>query len=843
MPLPPKPRPLRPKRPLPAPGRRKAPLALLAGGAVAAAAVAVALLVTRGRKDEAPPPAVKPKPPVEARYTVHVYHRDLGRERMVALYVTAVPPSRLQKEEFALLDGAGRELRAEAAEAREHFLREFQEDPRGLALAVRPPADAEALDLRLPDGTKAPVYRRPGKDAYQPLFTPVRYEDWNITASGKLLPDNSFDLEIRARPLVETPFPLSPERFILLTDEGTVLTPDVRTRDPVRILYAGVPPTARELRLQTSFRSVTPAYLVEPVSPKGAPPTAKVGTTTVAGPLEKPDPGRPSPPPPQGDTRKEYESRMGDPVAALKFLSDRPGDEARGLAYEALAKTIGDDVAAGLKAFKENKADVAERHLTRAALLSDPYHPELSRQLMRVLFLMKAPRKTLTGCASCKGAGSAACGACQIGLALGKCPRCDEKGEVACILCDGAGTLDHHGFRGMVVLTIESDIKVRIEGKSGTLHAQSVTWQMSLCEGGEFPLQTESVVTKTGSRTTGTVNQPCSKFWSEMKAFVFNGRAKIKVPDRKGQMVPISPTAARRFFADYEVCKGGAVACDRCAGRKNDPCSHCSGKGKAMLLCTDCEGASLKACPACKGYGDASWLSRALPPAAAGTLSRALAEHAGRLRDWMNERSRRGSRRLDLARRLEEAGKGLDPSAKFTDDLVDLTCAICKGSRGECADCWATGRREYFAGTPQHERYALRQRLERQLKEAQALPPDPPVLAALPRAEGAVSVGSGSTLIPSGLGEIPADIGEIIKKADALHETGKAHLEKAKASNDPAIWMPEAIQAHNDLKNAQTLYATAQERLDEKGAPVPKELLLKFRTNMQALVIARRTVP
>ena len=90
---------------------------------------------------------------------------------------------------------------------------------------------------------------------------------------------------------------------------------------------------------------------------------------------------------------------------------------------------------------------------------------------------------------------------------------------------------------------------------------------------------------------------------------------------------------------------------------------------------------------------------------------------------------------------------------------------------------------------------------------------------------------------------IPKSVEEMIRKADEFHETGKSHLEKSKASQDNAVWQDESIKALQDLKNAQTLYASAQETLDARGATVPKELLNKFRTNMQALVMARKQAP
>ena len=53
----------------------------------------------------------------------------------------------------------------------------------------------------------------------------------------------------------------------------------------------------------------------------------------------------------------------------------------------------------------------------------------------------------------------------------------------------------------------------------------------------------------------------------------------------------------------------------------------------------------------------------------------------------------------------------------------------------------------------------------------------------------------------------------------------------------------EGLLAVKDLRDAQTLYASAQETLDATGQTVPRELLQKYRTNMQALVMARKQIP
>jgi hypothetical protein len=822
-----------PIRPNPRPGAA----AVLAGIVAALAAC---------RPSEPPPPPAKPAAAVEPGFSVRIHQRDLGRERKITLLVKA--NVRYNPGEIALVDGAGKDYPPSPADPRDCFLREVQREPGARAFSFRAPAAADTLDLRLPGGKTIPVFRRPGPEAEQPLSSPVRFEDWTVSARGTLTPAFEFDLEIRAQPAIDTPLPIDPKEFLLLTDGGLVLAPQVRTEgNPIRLHYAGIPRSARKLLVQTGLRGERPAYWVFPVEPAAVAPAPAA------------EPPRTAPPKPSTEgLRARFESAISDPVAALRLLAKEPSDEARRLAREALARLIPEDATAGMKALTEGRAEPAEKALVRAALLSDPYSPALSRQLMRAFFLMKQPRKTPTGCASCGGAGAAPCGACQKGLAEGACPRCEAKGQVACILCEGSGTMDHHGYKGTVILTLENDTQARNEkGQRGTLHAGTITYQMSPCAGGEFPLRFESVTKCShfpGKESSQTLKQPCLKFWNEMKMFVFSGKAKIKILNPKGQPVPFSSVAAKRFLADYESCKGGRIPCDRCAGKKTDLCSLCAGKGKAMLLCAGCDGTSLKPCATCKGFGDAAWLAGLLPPSAAPELAQALDQHAAAIKGWMDERQRRASRRVDLARRLEEASKGLDPTAKLTADTLEVACPRCKGQGGDCEECWATGRREYNAGTPQHERYALVERLKRQSGERDEGAPAPPPFGVVAAAEAATTAGpvkpppalppaEDPARKPAAALPVPPAVQDLIRRADALQETGRTNLEKAKTSPDPAIWMEAATRALADLKQAQTLYATAQEKLDDLGIEVPGELLKKFRINMQALVMARRAAP
>jgi hypothetical protein len=555
---------------------------------------------------------------------------------------------------------------------------------------------------------------------------------------------------------------------------------------------------------------------------------------------------------PDDDLAKQFEALRGsDPIAAFKLLAQTPGEPAQKLARPALARQITQDVAAGLKAIAEAKGDLAELPFTRAAQLADLYAPDFSRQLLRMVFLLKQPRKSQTGCVTCKGAGAAPCTSCQAGLVLGNCALCEAKGTLPCLICNGSGTLDHHGYKGTLVLTVDHPVHVTFKADNGKsmgakLDPQTLAYQISPCSGGSFALQTESVNAKTNQKTNTSVNQPCSKFWSEMKMFVFSGKAKIKVNNNKGQLSPLSAQGARRFLADYEICSGGRVTCDRCLGKKTDSCASCMGKGQAMLPCDKCEGTAMIACSSCKGYGDATWLAKVVPAASSPALAKALADQAGELKAWIDERSRRARRQQDMTRRLEEAKKGVDPSAKLTPDYVDVVCPKCKGAGGNCEDCWGTGRREYYEGTSQFERYAAVDKLTRQLADPAKAPSAPPALALLPEIEAGPVAPQVAKLSPgpsSPAVAIPSSVDEMIKKADVHHESGKAHLEKSKATSDNATWIDEGMKALADFKAAQILYTAAQEKLDETGSSVPRALLDKFRTNMQGLVMARKQVP
>jgi len=475
-----------------------------------------------------------------------------------------------------------------------------------------------------------------------------------------------------------------------------------------------------------------------------------------------------------------------------------------------------------------------------------------------------APARTSTGCTPCKSAGEVDCASCETGAAVQECPYCAAKGSIECPLCKGKATIAHSGYVGPIRLTLTKAISVKVvlsNGKNAQarLHPQVLTWTLGACDGkGAFPLHTESKPLDSTVKEAAPVDaqQKCERLWQEMKNFVFTGRATIEVPGENGAWVAMKPEAAKRLFADYEKCKDGQIPCDACAGKKTSLCTACNGRGSRLGACSGCAGSAMKPCDACGFVGDTAWLAALLPEVKG--LKEELACHAAVLRSWLEERGKQAARAAYLRDQLAATRRQLDPKAVLSPGFVSVPCEVCKGAGGTCDSCWGVGRREYFEGTPQFQKYAAADRLARQLTDLAKLmrrpapiepltlpeeiaaakePPkrDPPKE---PPKETAKFSGIGGTI-----GRLPDDLQQQLKKGDALHEEGKEHLAKAKETKDNDVWAAQSKKALACLREAQQLYAGAQEACDERGLPVPRELLDKVGTNLQALVMARKQSP
>lgn len=573
----------------------------------------------------------------------------------------------------------------------------------------------------------------------------------------------------------------------------------------------------------------------------------------------------------------EHARRLGRFVLAVRHDVRERG--------AALARAVAADVA-------QRKVDAAAKRIDDA--LHGPLGKEFREPIARLKEWLKTPPEPQAveaevtfwrgarpasirpSCSACSEAGETDCGACLTGFIAQSCRTCSGKGSGPCVLCNGTGALPHGGCAGRFDIIIEKPIRVqkiiRRRKVAVVFHPQVLTWVLGPCDGkGHVSLRTESRPDDPNvpAQPPQHLNKDCNELHQELKTFVFTGRAKVEQvrssdPTKRS---PLPPAAARRLFTDYEKCNAGRVPCDRCRGKKTGTCEPCGGKGSRPGPCSDCAGLAVRPCETCGQSGDSEWLAKRLPSERVPGLREALGEHAEKLAAWHDRRVRQLARLEQVKLRFEEARRGIEPTARIEADYVNLPCERCKGKGGSCEDCWGSGRIEYYDGTPEYAKYAAFKKLSDQMEEMakasqtpapglsldaligpepaarkppppRETPPPPPPPDPPPAASRGVGSGIGGEI-----SDLPADIQEMIAKADALHEEGKGHLERAKNNADTDVWVEESKKAVEKLREAQTLYATAQETLDERGIDTPKALLEKFRINMQALVIARKQAP
>lgn len=609
-----------------------------------------------------------------------------------------------------------------------------------------------------------------------------------------------------------------------------------------------------------AHRSPAPEIAKEPV--QEPPPPVKVEAPVVKAPpvvpkeeprpvVEKPAPPPVSPKPaPARDIVAEFERRASDPVAALRWLSEQSGREpVLPAARRVLGRTLDLHLREGLKAFAARDAAGAEKHLTGAALLAEPYAPDLSTQLMRMWTQLKAPRTIKIDCGACVGAGVSECEA----LVAAPCGRCSGEGALNCVLCEGRGTVPHHSFRGAIQIVISTTFKITIGGRKGAYDPQTITWRMQDC-GGKGRFHTDTTASRKGQSKvfTGASDQTCREYWDELKMYVLSGKAKLRVHNEKGQFVSYSTEAARRLFADYEHCSGGQVPCDGCSGGRKTPCTLCRGLATVPAACPACVGKGFKPCATCRGVGDASWLRRLLPSAP--TLAETLSADVRLLGPWLDDRARRETRAAQLTAQLKAAREGLDPTAKLLPGTLNVACTRCKGKEDECPDCWGTGRREFFEGNSLFERHrlaaGLAKRAADEKKESAAGPKLEPIADVEPElASGAAPAPKPAPPPPPVPERKPAPTAtggaaEWIAKADTLYAAGVEHLKSVGAAGgDDAAWIKGSRAALEALREARDLYTRAQEQLDEQAVEWPKDLSAKYRRTLEALTTARKNAP
>jgi len=473
------------------------------------------------------------------------------------------------------------------------------------------------------------------------------------------------------------------------------------------------------------------------------------------------------------------------------------------------------------------------------------------------------PPGSLSSCVPCKGTGEADCEACLSGTVAQTCRNCTGKGQASCAHCSGKGKIVHAGYGGDLRFLIEKSFKayVVVNGKRrlADIHPQRMFWTLKPCKGtGKCEIRSSSTPLDPNKAAGqgGKFELTCAELFDQIKVNVFNGKAKMYTSDKDKDL--LTPEQAKRFFAEYEKCSGGHLTCDACEGKQSGKCGPCGGVGMRLGACSTCNGAGSTPCPTCLTSGDSSWLAAKIPATRVPALGSCLDTHVKALQDWHEKRAKERARREQVRVRLAEARKGLDPTAKLTAEYVNVTCVKCSGKGGSCEECWGAGRREYYPGTPTHDKYAAAKKLEEQFVQlAKAsygvstaeiqlriedssidefkIPPAAPVEP--PKPPKPAGVGSG---IGGKIADLMPELQERIAKADAMHEQGKQAYERAAAAGeDNEKRKDEAVKAKNLFRDAQSLYAFVQEFLDEAGTDTPRELVDKVSTNLQALKMAR----
>jgi hypothetical protein len=312
------------------------------------------------------------------------------------------------------------------------------------------------------------------------------------------------------------------------------------------------------------------------------------------------------------------------------------------------------------------------------------------------------------------------------------------------------------------------------------------------------------------------------------------------------------------MFAEYEKCGSGRVACDSCEGKGIGKCGPCGAKGRRLGLCTTCWGAGAQPCLVCNASGDSTWLGDKIPTTRVPALGACMNKHVKALNAWQTRRAAAIAHRENVRVHLAEAKKGLDPTAKLTPDSVNVACTKCAGKGGKCEPCWGAGRREFFAGTPEYEKYERARKLKDQFAmlskgslgvsaasiqldiEDNSIEPwkaPPPSDAEPPKPQPPPSGGGG---IGGTIAGLPQDLQDEIAKADKLFEEGKAAYDRAaNAGDDNEKRSSEAQQAKKSLKEAMELYSKISETLDVRGLDTPKALNDKINLCGQALKLAR----
>ena len=533
-------------------------------------------------------------------------------------------------------------------------------------------------------------------------------------------------------------------------------------------------------------------------------------------------------------------------------------------------------VAEDLKQGRTKEAQARIDEALKAPFLATTHRPEIERlnawvkkapdpkaveaEIARWTSMM--PPGYALACATCGAKGEADCALCQTGLVMQSCRTCAGKGQGACATCGGKGTMPHGGVLGDVIMRVDKMFKYRLPGEKQNriVQPQRIFWNLAPCGGkGLVKLKASSIYfdPKLTPNPPFDGTLPCKDVFAQIKANVFTGKAKFFAHPKEDKN-EMTVEQAQRFFAEYEKCEGGRIPCEMCEGKGQGMCRPCSGKGMRLGPCSGCAGAGAAGCPACKASGDSSWLAAKVLPSRLGVLGACLDAHVRAVLIWQDKRAVARARREQVRGQLVDARKGVEPDAKLTPEFVNVKCDKCGGKGGTCEACWGVGRREYFAGTPMHDKHLKLKKLEEQFAllskaslgvssdEIQLVIKDELIDSGfqLPKAADTPlppkrGGGMGSK-VAGRIADLPQEYRDAIAKADQLNLDGKKAFEIATSgAGELDNRKAEAVRAKDCFRQAAVIYGDTLMTLDDLGIDTPQELCDKQKVNQEALRLAR----
>lgn len=232
-----------------------------------------------------------------------------------------------------------------------------------------------------------------------------------------------------------------------------------------------------------------------------------------------------------------------------------------------------------------------------------------------------------------------------------KCKICKGKGQHKCHSCDTTGKVVCWTCQGEVQVTLpcpdcagDGNLSMKLLAQESALeHCPLCAGKKALaclhCDGG------------------GTLKAKCIRCRGRGKStcILCYGIGKRECISCLGAGKPLSGISEKKGVCDR--CKGkGNLECNSCEGKKKGPCKACKGDGRALLKCRQCLGKKETSCAGCTSSAFLGWEKVSYSLAKGGFFELAVA-HATRAVKSCEEEHHARRERFDIAHRVGELSK------------------------------------------------------------------------------------------------------------------------------------------------------------------------------------------